>query len=276
MIQMPGIKNTINGRDPQLAGENLDHYFFQLMQGITPHQLESLPPRLRTIARRGAEAATRQFTIEQKRKIMVETFGLYAAEIWYDPQGMSVQDFMTIFTNQKKQGKSKETADLLHDNRVFVLGNKLFVRSMEYLEMICAGDIYKLADRYRSDIKVDGGRSKKIRDTMDALKFIVRLLTSYERAASNFCKNYGLQKADLYLLFYLFGEPQTKGRQPFYDMFQGAVGANHVAMKLSFTRMKQAGYIQPKNEGESPAYYYITSRGESVLLNFLKSVMIGF
>ncbi|MFX1709096.1 hypothetical protein PV783_34330 [Chitinophaga sp. CC14] len=258
--------------------ENKDHYFANLIANMTAEQQEKLPAALAFKVSKGPEYAQTSMKPGEKDYVMQSSFGTMFFEMVLTPDGMDVEQFLshlrTLLNNSHKPNSNKAAAEALHTEKIFIRGGHDLMKRMEYLELICATEMYKLADSYRSSLKASRILNKKARRVTASIEGILEFLLAYENNKARFVNEIGLELADLFLMMFLYSGGRK--RKAFYEKLAYAKGKNNKGLKMTFTRLKSKGFSFVKGERTSSAEHYLSWSGKEAMIKFIKRVFNSY
>jgi DNA-binding HxlR family transcriptional regulator len=266
----------IQTRRYDLYDENVDEYFFQAIDNMTPEQKERLPNELAAKVRRGAKESLDTLTFVQKLHILTSVLGKKWTLIIEDEAGISYEAFLSLQKGYTENHPRLQAVSELRESGSFYIGAPHLMKRLEYVALQCATTVYKAIKGYRSEIHE---RRKKIaaqREISESVRGVFRLLMHYEANKYKLNATYGLESVSEWLALMYFYDNEEKPSQ-FNDMFMYAYSSGKRNRGQALLRLRTLGYIDTRAKKHSVhTKYYLTPKGKELAIKIMERVFMNY
>lgn len=259
----------------ELYNENFSRWFNILIEGITAQQQNMIP---KDLAKRLYDRSKNPLQFHQQMYLISAVFGIPVVVLigskGEDGEGVKIPDLKEMLKTMKGKGKSTyEQAEQMFADFHFAVAGQDMIQGAMFTRLICATDIYKSVIPAVKR-KTLGGKAAKFEEHRSALRFMIRMFTSYESNKKRISTDYGFSMAEWYALLFFYGE-EKKGTTFYRETFKYAHAASQSLMKNALTRLVRDGYLTARGATHS-RMYTTTAKGDDAILHIMDKLILNF
>lgn len=256
-----------------ISCENLDLYFVEEMEKISPTAKSELPKDIAFKMYRGGWKLNTNST--SKLGFLAKLYILWKClnKRWWiviedEDRGMTPGQFMELRKAYKKSDYGIDKAQALKFSGGLVLAAKELSDTLTYKNRLSASGAYNYLMRGKNLPKNRTEESGKER------AYIVKFLANYDAQKKNIVNNFSLTIPELYVLLALYDGKEVPSSSIYKERFKRAYQSSASKIKLAFRTLQARGYIV-KYGVIRGARLQITATGKEVLNTVLDRYILN-
>lgn len=261
-------------KSAELYNENLNHFFTEKLNSMTPEQRLALPYELDyKIFRNGLAGSAEKLTFNEKFWMLQCVFGCDLVITVLDLEnGLSIADYGAALKAQKGKLQNGELLNRFQTKTLFVLGGKELMSSLLYLTHVYCTSIYQLVKKHVPN--ADHKKNKAFVKEREAYNKTFEFIINYEANKKRITMDYGFNMPEWYCLLYFASNEGWA--QNFYNRdLKYAYNSNNRDMHAALQKMYKNGYLTRRKFGIKDKYT-LSAKGMEMINRIFANILLKF
>jgi hypothetical protein len=251
-----------------IQSENFDQYFAGLYPHMTPAAKAAMPTDLswKIFKRGGGPNLNNVNKISFLAKLWILWKCLHK-RVWIvveeEDKGLTVEQFVELREAYKKKDRlSKERAEFIQTEGIFITASKELGDTFDYMNKLCTSSAYNFITRMKNRIPNPTEQWKS------EMTYICRFLVFYESNKRRWVEEFSLSMPEFLILIYGYHGKEFVGADLHKFVFKKSFNSSINKLKKAFGTLQTKGYIV-KIGIKRGAKMQITPMGISVINSIL-------